>query len=221
MSDAKELAAKIRLQIKELEQKILAHPYLTAVEEGRIPFDQLQLFVGQQFHIISSDLRSISLLVSRYGNSPSRSFLMNVLHGEVAALEALHTFAAELKLSPADLEAVEPIPAAHAYCAYMAWIALYGSDAELAGALLVNFPAWGTNCRRMRLALRHKYNLAESALTFLALFADMPPFEAEALSVIQSGLDRGVSARSIHRAARMLQAYELMYWDALADAAGK
>ena len=45
-----------------------------------------------------------------------------------------------------------------------------------------------------------------------------PKFEQEALCIIQNGLDRGVSARLIRRAARMLQSYELMYWDTLASA---
>jgi len=38
--------------------------------------------------------------------------------------------------------------------------------------------------------------------------------------VIQEGLDRGIPPRLIHRAARMLQGYELMYWDAMAEVAG-
>ena len=96
----------------------------------------------------------------------------------------------------------------------------YGSDAELAGALLVNFPAWGANCGRMRAALREKYGLATSALVFFNLFADMPSFEQEAVAIMQNALDRGLPAQLIHRAARMLQGYELMFWDAMAGVAG-
>jgi hypothetical protein len=119
-----------------------------------------------------------------------------------------------------DLEVLEPLPGAHTYCAFVAWLALYGSDAELAGAFLINFPAWGANCGRMRKALHEKYDVAQSALAFFGLFANMPSFEQEALGIIQNGLDRGVPARLIHRAAGMLQSYELMYWDAMAGAAG-
>jgi hypothetical protein len=100
----------------------------------------------------------------------------------------------------------------------VAWLALYGSDAELAGAFLVNFAAWGANCGRMRKALHEKYGFPGSALTFFDLFANMPTFETEAISVVQNGLDRGISPRAIHGAARMLQSYELMYWDAMAVA---
>jgi hypothetical protein len=129
-----------------------------------------------------------------------------VLQGEAAAaMDALHGFAAALSLSAGELEAFELIPAARAYCTFVAWLALFGSDAELASAFLVNLAAWGANCGRMRRALHLNYGFGKSALTFFDLFANMPPFENGALSVIQDGLDRGVPAWLIHRAARMLQ----------------
>jgi pyrroloquinoline quinone (PQQ) biosynthesis protein C len=220
MSDALQWVEQIRSDLRPLEYKILGHSYLKALDEGRLHRDLLKVFAGQQHHIISSDLRSIALVVSRHGMLPSRGFLMNVLQGEAAALDALHVFADALGLDVSDLEVLEPLPAAHAYCDFVAWLALYGSDAELAGAFLLNFPAWGTNCGRMRKALHEKYDVAPSALTFFDLFANMPSFEQEALGIIANALDRGVPARRIHMAARMLQSYELMFWDAMAGAAG-
>ena len=218
MSNAAQLVAQICSDLKPLECKIIGHPCLTAIEEGHVTRDLFNVFACQQCHIVGSDLRSIAMLVSRHGTLPSRDFLMSLLQGEEAALKALHAFAAALGLSIGELETFGPIPAAHAYCTFVAWLALYGSDAELAGAFLVNFAAWGTNCARMRKALQEKYGFPGSALTFFDLFANMPTFETEALSVVQSGLDRGISPQAIHRAARMLQSYELMYWDAMAAA---
>lgn len=220
MSDAVQCVQQIRSDLKPIEQKILEHRYLKALEQGQLQRDHLKIFAGQQHHIISSDLRSIALILSRHGTLPSRHFFTSALQGEGAALEALHAFAGALGFSGGDLETAEPLPAAHAYCSFVAWLALYGSDAELTGAFLVNLPAWGANCGRIRKALHKKYGIASSALAFFDLFANMPSFEPEALDIIQNALDRGVSARLIHRAARMLQSYELMFWDAMADAAG-
>lgn len=220
MSDALSLIAHIRSDLKPLEAKISSHAYLKALEESRVHPDSLKVFVGQQHHIISSDLRSIALILSRHGLLPSRRFWANVLQGEAAALDTLHALAGTMGLEPSDLEAFEPLPTAHAYCTFVALLALYGSDAELAGAFLVNFPTWGANCGRMLKALHQKYAIVPSALAFFDLFANMPSFEKEAISIIQSSLDRGIPARLIHRAARMLQAYELMFWDAMAGAAG-
>jgi len=78
------------------------------------------------------------------------AYPINVLQGEAAALDALHAFADSLGLDVSDLEVLEPLPGAHAYCGFVAWLALYGSDAELAGGFLINFAAWGANCGRMR-----------------------------------------------------------------------
>jgi hypothetical protein len=220
VSDVLPLVEKIRSDLKPLEERILRHAYLKALEDARVPLDLLKVFAGQQHHIISSDLRSIALILSREGMWPSRHFLMKVLQGEAAALDGLHAFAGALGLNTSDLELFEPLPGAQAYCTFVAWLALYGSDAELAAAFLVNFPAWGANCGRMRTALHKKYGFAPSTLVFFDLFADMPPLEQEVLALVQNALERGIPARLIHRAARMLQDYELMFWDTMAGVAG-
>ena len=220
MNDAKEVVEKIRMDLRPLDERILGHPYIMALNQGKIPQDSLRTFAGQQYHIITSDLRSIANLLSRHGLLPSRSWLLAVLQGEAAALDALFTFTKKLSMSEGALKIFEPIPAAYAYCTYVAWLGMYGSDGELAGALLVNFAAWGANCGKMSKALQERYGLAKEEVAFFELFFQMPPFEKQVLEVIQGALDRGIEPVLIHRAARMLQAYELMFWDAMAEAAG-
>jgi hypothetical protein len=69
--------------------------------------------------------------------------------------------------------------------------------------------------------LKERFGLGEKEVAFFDLFASPPvTFEANALLIIQEGLDRGTDRRLIRRAARLLQAYELMYWDALYVASG-
>jgi thiaminase len=220
MSDAKDIVKKIRIELRTLDEKILGHPYIMALSDGKVPRDSLKIFAGQQYHIITSDLRSIAGLLSRQGHLPSRLWLLTVLQGEAAALDALLIFAKKLSMSESDLKTFEPIPAGHAYCAYVAWLAMYGSDGELAGAFLVNFAAWGANCGKMSKALQSHYGLTREDVAFFELFSQMPPSDKQILAVIQGALDRGVEPSLIHRAARMLQAYELMFWDAMAKAAG-
>jgi thiaminase len=220
MNDAKEVVEKIRMDLRPLDEKILGHPYIMALNEGKIPQDSLRTFAGQQYHIITSDLRSIASLLSRHGSLPSRPWLLAVLQGEAAALDALFTFAQKLSMNESDLKIFEPIPAAYAYCTYVAWLGMYGSDGELAGALLVNFAAWGANCGKMGKALQEHYGFTKEGVSFFDLFFQMPPFEKQVLEVIQGALDRGIEPVLIHRAARMLQAYELMFWDAMAEVAG-
>jgi hypothetical protein len=61
--------------------------------------------------------------------------------------------------------------------------------------------------------LEERFGLGEKS-SFFDLFASPPAmFEGSALSVIQQGLDGGIEPNLIRRTARLLQAYELMYWD--------
>lgn len=221
MADARQLIVETRAQLKAVEDRLFAHPYLAALEEGGLPKDKLRLFAGEQYYIINSDLRSIALLVNRHAGLPSRDYFLGALQGETAARGALLAFAGALGLSEDDLRAYEPLPGCQAYPAYVAWLALYGSDADFAAAFLVNLPAWGSNCARMSAALKAGYGLSAEDVAFFDLFAaPAPQFEADSLRVIQDGLDRGVDPRAVARAARLVQAYELMYWDTLHQASG-
>src|SRR5918996_3126085 len=212
MVDAKALLEGIRKDLQAVSEQLLHHPYVQALEDGKIGREKLSLFAGEQYYIIASDLKSVAYLVSRFGSAPSRDFFLGILQGERAACDALLTFAHALGLSEAQLREHEPLAGAHAYTGYMAWLALYASDAEIAAAYLVNFPAWGENCGRLSRILKERFGLGEKEVAFFDLFASPPvTFEANALSVIQQGVDRGVDPRQLGRAARLLQAYELMY----------
>jgi len=219
MSDARELIESIRTELKPLHEKIISHRYVAAVENAEVSRESLAVFAVQQYHVIASDLRSIAMLLARHGDRPSRPFLLNILQGENNAFEALTKFARELGISDEAAHGSEPIPGAFAYSAFLAWLGMYGSDAEMAGALSLNFAAWGINCGRMSAALKGSYGLKPDAVAFFDLFANLPPSGDAAVAVIQGGLDRGVPAAVIARAARMLQSYELMYWDAMAHTA--
>lgn len=219
MTDAGQLTAETRAQLKAVEEQLFSHPYLAGLEAGRIPVEKLRLFAGEQYHIISSDLRSVALLVSRHAHLASRGYLLGSLQGEAAARDALLPLAQALGLTEADLQAYEPLPGCQAYPAYVSWLALFGSDADFAAAFLVNLPAWGANCGRMSAALKERYGLTPDAVAFLDQFAaPAPEFEADSLRVIQDGLNRGLDPQSMRRAARLIQAYELMYWDTLHQA---
>jgi hypothetical protein len=127
--------------------------------------------------------------------------------GEAEALRLLEPFAAAVGLG-ADYE---PLAGCQAYPAYVAWLALNGSPAEVALAFLANLESWGRSCARMRDALRPRYGA--DAVAFFDFFATPPAgFEERALALIATG-----EPTSSRRAARLLQAYELLYWDTLAD----
>jgi len=217
--DALTLVKAVRQELQPVNTRILSHAYIQAVQEGRIGREQLQLFAAQQAHIIESDLRSVALMVARAGSERSRAFFLEVLEGERAALQALGSLAAVVGTGPLPPGADEPLPGAFAYSAFVAWLSLYASEAEFAGAFLINLPVWGANCARMAEALRGNYGLTGEDVAFFTLFATMPPgFEERAASVVAEGLAHGVIPAKIRRAAALLQGYELAFWDTLARA---
>lgn len=208
-----------RADTAAVAQQLRAHPYVAAVESGRLARADLARFAGEQWHIIASDLRSVAHLVTRFGNTSARSFFLDVLAGEAAAFEALDPLAVGLGLEPGELRIHEPLAGAHAYTCYMAWLGLYGSAADVAAAYLVNFPAWGENCGRLSASLQSRYGLKAEHVAFFDLFAaPVAGFEAAATAVIEAELAAGASPTEVRRAVRLLQAYELMYWDTLYEA---
>jgi len=117
-----------------------------------------------------------------------------------------------------ELRAHEPHPGAQAYPAFVAWLALNGSRADVVLAFLANLAAWGENCGNVAAALREAYGAGDDAVAFFDFFASpAEDFEARALEVLDEGLAAGDSPVLARRATRLLQAYELSFWDTLAE----
>ncbi len=217
---ARQLLDDTRKAIASTEERIRHHPYLEALEARGVEKEKLALFAGQQCHIIENDLRNVALIVSRAESQGARDFLTGMLQGERAAMEALGAFGKALGLTPERLHAAEPLPGAFAYSAYVTWLATYGTAAEFVGAFLVNLEAWGENCGRISRALQAGYGLSRQDVAFFDLFASAPPgFEEQGLAVVEEGLEQGADPVRIRRAARLLQGFELLYWDTMWEAA--
>lgn len=211
---------RVRHELQPLNEKILNHPYLQALNAERIERERLRIFAVQQSYIIGSDLRSVAQMVARASSARSQEFFLELLEGERAALKALELFNAGVAAAPGTPVSDDPLPGAFAYCAFVAWLSLYASEAEFAGVLLINLPVWGTNCGRMADALRSRYGFSEAEVSFFTLFSEAPTgFEERAATVIAEGSAYGVPAGKIRRAAALLQAYELLFWDTMAQAA--
>jgi TENA/THI-4/PQQC family len=206
--DAAELVAAVRADLALVERRLADHRYFAELERGRVQLRSLQAFAGEQMAIITSDRRSFQHLARRFPRPPARDFFHMMAAGEEEALRLLERFAAVVGLA----DEYEPLPGCQAYAGYVAWLALNGSPADVALAFLANLESWGRSCARMSYALRPVYGA--EAVAFFDFFAEpAAEFTDQAVALVASG--EPVSAR---RAARLLQAYELLYWDTLADA---
>ena len=205
--DAARHVAAVRAELAPLERCLAEHRYLADLEAGRVPPESLLAFAGEQRAIVSSDRTSFEHLAERFSRPPAGDFFRELAAGEREALRRLAPFAAAVGLG-GDYE---PLAGCQAYPAYVAWLALNGSPADVALAFLANLETWGRSCARMRDALRPRYGA--DAVGFFDFFAAPPAgFEERALALVAAG-----DPASSRRAARLLQAYELLYWDTLAD----
>jgi len=219
MTHAKNVMRDVRAALQPTEAQIRRHKYLVALGSGRVPIEALRAFPGHQYHMWRSDLRSAAHLVERFGDRPYGGFFNDDLQAEVAAREGIVALARRLGMSEEDLQRYEPTAEGFAYAAYFAWLSMFGSAAEVACGLSVNLAAWGHNCGQLSQGLRDHYGFSEEDTGFLDGFAVLPSLEEVVLVIVQDDLDRGIAPRQILRAARLIQAYEKMFWDAMAAAA--
>ncbi|WP_437964648.1 hypothetical protein WMF04_33835 [Sorangium sp. So ce260] len=215
MKAATALVNDIREELRNIDEQLRAHPYPDAIERGEVTLEGLKAFPGHQHHVVVSDLRSMAMMLQRFADTPWRDFWSGVLQGELAAPAGIAAMGQKLGMTRDDLDRYEVTAEGFAYAAQMAWAASNASAAEIACALLINFPAWGFNCGRMGQALRDRYGFAPEHTAFLDAFAALPSFEDTAVAIVQDGLDRGVAPRAIRRTTRLFQAYEKMFWDAM------
>jgi hypothetical protein len=192
--------------------------FVDMLEAGRVPRERLAWLAGEQFRIVGSDQRSFALLAARFPQPPAGEMFLSLAQGELQALRLLADFAAALGWGEQELSAYEPRPLAQAYPAYLAWSALFGSASGVALAMLANLDEWGGYCGRVADALLSRYDLGEQAVGFFRFFAASPPgFTEQATSVIAAGLAAGEDPQEAVRAALALHAYEIAFWDTLAD----
>jgi pyrroloquinoline quinone (PQQ) biosynthesis protein C len=216
---ARKLVSELRQELAAVEDQIRNHPFLDALESGEAPIETLEGFAVEEFYIIQSDLRSQAHLVSRFGTTPSGDFFRGLLEGERIAFDLICRFGAALDLDEDKLAGSEPRPGGQAFPNAVVSLAVFRTESEAAAAFLLNFGVFGENTARMAVALQDAYGFTPEEVEFFTFFGTpIPGFEEAALEVIAAGLDKGAQPSDIKRAARMLQEYELQFWNTVAEA---
>lgn len=217
---ASTLIEQIRQDLGPLMNKIVTHRYLDALEQKKVPEDALKILASQQYRIVTNGIRNIALIVSRYGDLPSRTILNDFLQAEFAVREAVQKFAKAVGLEGAELENAPILAGALMFSYFETFICLYGCDADLITAFFFDAQVWISNARRVSQALQTRYGLSQEAVTFFDMYANYQASESAVIPPVQAALDRGVPAFQIREATRLLLEYELAFWDAMAEAAG-
>ena len=205
----------IRSDLSNTIDAILNHPYLYALEKKEIPKGKLEIFVCEQYHIISNDRRNFAFMISKASSDVASILFTHCLAAELDALVNLTIMADELVVDKRKIEAYEQLAGCQAYTNYLTRLAAYGSDAEILTALLIDLPVWGANCSKMSSILKKSYGFTDNSCVFLDKFASALPedFVSKSKELIDSTIPQ--SRKSLCAAARLILDYELSFWDTI------
>jgi hypothetical protein len=216
MTAAADLVTRIRRDLAPAEP---ANRLVPLIERGVAPRSAVAALAAEEWHIVPSDRRSFLLLAARSDTGAAVDFFTTLAQGEGLAAAKLPALAAASGLDSAGLAAYEPMAGCQAYPSYVARLALGADPAAVILAILANFAAWGRYCAALADALRREYAYDDEACGFLDFFATpVPELEQQAIDVVQAALDQGDRLDRAWRYGRLLQGYELMFWNTLADA---
>jgi hypothetical protein len=191
--------------------------FVPLVAHGTAPVSAIGALAVEELRIVASDWRSFLTLAARAPEPAARGFFTALAQGESLALPMLTPLAAAAGFDGAAVRAYRPRSGCQAYPAYLAWLALNAEPAAAVLAILANFAAWGEYCATIGQALRKHYGFADEVCGFFDFFATpVPELEDQALAAVQAGLDSGADLDEAREHGRLLQDYELMFWNTLA-----
>ncbi|MCR9136584.1 MAG: hypothetical protein NXI27_11350 [Alphaproteobacteria bacterium] len=218
MTNARQLIDRTKAHLAEMDGAIRGHRFVVAIEQGQVDRDALHHFCGSQYQMWKTNSTAVSM--ARFENHPYREVFLTPPEVEAGAAREIALLAQRLGMDSTALEQFEPTAEAFGYAAYKAWLICYGSAAEMACARALNLSAWGYNCGKISHGLQSHYGLTADETHFFDGFSGLRELENKAVTVIDADLQNGINPVMITRAARLMQSYETMYWDAMARQAG-
>ena len=198
----------LRSELRPLNEYILNHPYVRNAEQRMLSMALIKEFVVNQLYIVPHDLRALAHTLSRASFRDEVEFFKVLVDGDYRAFKELIKLAEELGIN-VD-RPPNPKPGAVTYTHYLSWLALNGTLGDVAVALVVNLPVWGSNTSRLAKALRENYGI--KSIGFLEAFrGPYDELERMAYPIIERYLDMD----RYRLVSRMIQAYERMFWDSI------
>ncbi|GAA3299226.1 transcriptional regulator [Dactylosporangium vinaceum] len=190
-----------------------------AIDAGTAPLAAIGAFAVEELALVPSDRRSFLALAAAAAEPATADFFADLGKGENIVLGTLPALAEAGGFDAAARRSYRRLAGCQAYPSYLAWLALNADPAAVVLAVTANFAAWGGYCATLAQALRREYGLPDGACGFVDFFATpAPDLERLAEQAIQQALDGGKALDAGLEYGRMLQEYELMFWNTLADA---
>jgi len=210
--NARALLAEVRKELEPLNSSVLNCRFLLRAERGELTFEDLRSFVENQLYIVSHDAKSIALMAARATHAEESAYFADLARADLEALRALEELAEELGAGRRPVHSLRVIPHVVDYTHFLAFLAAHRNPGEQAFALIVNLPVWSAACARLLKAVSERYGLRRTR--FLELFSSVPGWvEERGLQVCERYFAE--HAESMKLFARLIQSYELSFWEGL------
>lgn len=211
-SSAREVLTELQT---ELTPPAGANRLLGQLADGSAPVAVVGALGAEERWIIQSDWRAFLTLAAKATEPGTRQFFSGLAGGEGLALDLVRPLIDAAKF---DDSSYESQAGCQAYAAYVASLALNAEPVDAVLALFANFAAFGEFCAEISSSLRKNYGFDDSGCGFFDFFATpVEEIERNALTAIQAALDTGWRPDEARRHGKLLLAYELMFWNTLAD----
>jgi len=212
--EARALLDAVRADLAPHDERNRLVPEIAA---GRAPLAAIGALATEEMSIVPSDRRSFLTLAANAAEPATADFFADLGKGENIVLGTLPAMADAAGFDARTRRDYRPRAGCQAYPAYLAWLALNADPAAVVLAVTANFAAWGSYCATLAAALRGRYGFGDEACAFVDFFATpAPALEELAVSAIQQALDGGRAVEQGREYGRLLQEYELMFWNTLA-----
>jgi thiaminase len=106
---------KTQHELSSTINAIHKHEYIDALDKHEISKEKLEVFICEQYHIISNDRRNFALMISKASTDTASMLFTDCLHVEMDALKNLAVMAKELNIDDKKLEYYEPLAGCQAY----------------------------------------------------------------------------------------------------------
>jgi len=206
---SREFIERIRLDLHDINSKILNHKFIKDLSEGKIELNKIKYFLSQQYYIATHDARALAIMYSRC-EYPDNEFFFQLLLGHQQALKNLTKDLKSLSIDPSIIKEILNHKAI-AYTNFLLSLAWYGTLEEQIVAILINFPIFVSNINKMGSILKERYGIEVKFFLEAKWEKDL---EDLGLSILDKLTLEG-REKELRLISRLIQEYELDYWDAV------
>ncbi|MFD6071560.1 hypothetical protein, partial [Amycolatopsis lurida] len=192
--------------------------FVRSAEAGQLGRAQIARFLVAEHSAQSCEFTAFASLAARFPVGPAAGFFLDLACAVRCARAPLAEAAKAVDVSLEPWRVPLVSTEAHAFGAYLCWLAARASQAGAALAVYTDFIAWCGACSRIAAAARTASPLPDAVVAYFAGYAQEPEaLLAAAVDVVRDGLSGGDDPAQAEAEARLVLGYLTRFWNTAAD----